>query len=68
MNEPTTRTASGCGCPGRAGGKHGILCENILRGAFGSVGDAPDDIKRLLADSGRLVPGTVVTDCGELEA
>jgi len=60
--------ASGCTCPGRAEGKHGLLCERLLRGAFGSVGNAPEDVKRLLRDHGRLVQGTVVADSGELEA
>ena len=53
---------SGCACPGRADGGHGMLCEHILRGAFGHVGDAPEDVKRMLRDRGRLVPGSVVRE------
>lgn len=52
----------GCLCPGRAEGRHGLLCEDILRGAFGSVGDAPEDVKQLMCERGRLVPGTVTGD------
>lgn len=59
--------ASGCMCPGRAEGRHGLLCEHILRGAFGQVGNAPEDVKRLLRDRGRLVQGAVAADSGELE-
>jgi hypothetical protein len=55
-----------CLCPGRAEGKHGLLCEHLLRGAFGSVGDAPEYVRQILRDKGRLVAGTVVT--GEIEA
>jgi len=60
--------ASGCLCPGRDEGKHGLLCEHLLRGAFGSVANAPEDVKQLMRDRGRLVDGAVVADAGELEA
>jgi hypothetical protein len=58
---------SGCLRPGRAEGKHGLLCEHILRGAFGQVANAPADVKQMLRERGRLAQGTVVTDSGELE-
>jgi hypothetical protein len=57
---------SSCLCPGLAEGKHGLLCEHILRGAFGSVADAPEDVKGMLRERGRLATGTVVV--GEIEA
>jgi hypothetical protein len=50
-------TASGCACPGRAEGKHGILCEHVLRRAFGQVADAPEDVKQLMRERGRLTAG-----------
>lgn len=57
---------AGCLCPGRAERKHDLLCEHVLRGAFGTVGDSPADVKQMLRDEGRLVAGTVIS--GEIEA
>lgn len=51
---------SGCACKGRAEGRHDLLCEDILRGAFGSVGDAPRGVQALLRERGRLLPGTLI--------
>jgi hypothetical protein len=52
--------SGGCACPGRAEGRHDFVCEHALRGAYGSVGDAPEDVKQLLRARHRLVTGTVV--------
>jgi hypothetical protein len=51
----------GCACPGRAEGRHDLACEHVLRGAYGSVADAPEEVKQLLRARNRLVTGTVVT-------
>lgn len=50
---------SDCTCPKRAEGKHGLLCEDVLRGAFGSVDNAPNDVKQMLADKGRPETGAL---------
>jgi hypothetical protein len=55
-------SAGGCLCPGRAEGKHGMLCEHVLRGAFGQVGDAPEDVRRMLRELGRMVAGELAAD------
>lgn len=46
-----------CSCPGRADGRHGMLCEAVLRAAFGSLGDAPPDVLQMLRSQGKLVTG-----------
>jgi hypothetical protein len=51
----------GCACPGRAEGRHDLVCERVLRGAYGSVADAPEAVKHVLRARNRLVNGTVVT-------
>jgi hypothetical protein len=43
-----------------------MLCEHVLRSAFGEVGNAPEDIKQMLRDNGQMVTGTVIRQ--ELEA
>lgn len=37
-----------------------MLCEHVLRGAFGAVGDSPAGVKQMLRDQGRLITGTVI--------
>jgi hypothetical protein len=56
-----------CACPDRAQGKHCLLCEDALRGAFGSVADAPEDVKRLMRKRGRLTDGEVIASAPEPE-
>jgi hypothetical protein len=46
-----------CACPSRADGRHGLFCEDILRDAFGSVADAPEGVKQLMRERGRLADG-----------
>ena len=58
-------TAGGCLCPRRDEGKHGLLCEHVLRAAFGQVGDAPEDVKHLLRERGRLVAGETLPPAEE---
>ena len=59
-----------CACKGRREGRHDLLCEGILTEAFGSVGDAPQDVLNLMQDRGRIIPGTLVkgeiTEGGEV--
>lgn len=54
MPEP----APDCRCAGRDLGRHGLLCERLLRDAFGDLGNAPDDIKTRLRERGTVVPDT----------
>lgn len=51
---------SGCACKGCAQGRHDLICEDILLGAFGSIGDAPRDVQALLRERGRLITGTLI--------
>lgn len=51
---------AGCACPGRNRGQHDSLCEQGLREAYGSVGDAPEIVKQRLRARNRLVTGTVI--------
>lgn len=46
-----------CRCAGRDQGRHGLLCENIIRGVFGDLANAPEDIKGMLRERGSVIPG-----------
>lgn len=60
MTVPASEPTPGCSCAGRAQGRHNMLCEHILRGAFGSVADAPEDVKAPMRAKGQLAAGTVI--------
>jgi hypothetical protein len=56
----TVTEPGGCACRGRAEGRHDFICEHVLRSAFGSVGDAPEDVKQILRARSRIVTARVI--------
>lgn len=51
-----TDMTPGCRCSGRDQGRHGLLCESIIRDVFGDLANAPEDIKGMLRERGNVIP------------